>query len=260
MHPFSIPTHVTRMVIERIGRAHAFDEIDPAHTALLVVDMQNYFMHQDFQGVPMARQIVPDVNRLAAIVRRMGGHVVWLKTATNDTRHSWSVYHEYLMGPAYRERRYASMDVSHEGHRLWHGLDAKPEDAQIVKKRFSAFIRGSSDVEAWLRARHIDTLLIAGTTTNVCCESTARDAMMLNFKVVMIHDALAAYTDAEHNATLATFYMIFGDVQAIDEVAESMQRGRDRATAAVSSLPTFAPATSPARATDGRARAREEQA
>jgi ureidoacrylate peracid hydrolase len=224
MHPFSIPPHVTRMVTERIGRPHAFDAIDPSKTALLVVDMQNYFLHPDYQGVPMARAIVPHVNRLAALVRAAGGHVVWLKTATDDTRRSWSTYHEHLMGAAYREHRYAAMDTRAEGHALWPLMDARPGDAQIVKKRFSAFIQGSSEAEAHLRARGIDTLLIAGTTTNVCCESTARDAMMLNFKVVMVPDALAAYTDAEHNATLATFYMIFGDVQTIDEVSASMAR------------------------------------
>jgi ureidoacrylate peracid hydrolase len=103
---------------------------------------------------------------------------------------------------------------------------------QMVKKRFSAFIQGSSAIDEHLRRRGIDTLLIAGTTTNVCCESTARDAMMLNYKVVMVHDALAAYTDAEHNATLATFYMIFGDVQSIDEAAAALERGRAKASAA----------------------------
>ena len=231
MHTLSIPPHVTRMVIERVGRPHPFDVIDPRKTALVVVDMQNYFMHPDYQEVPSAREIVPNVNRLAGIVRAMGGHVVWVKTATNGTRDSWSIYHDYLMSPAARDRRYAAMDIDAEGHALWPLLEVKPEDAEIVKKRFSAFIQDSSSIESYLRGRGVDTLLIAGTTTNVCCESTARDAMMLNFKVVMVHDALAAYTDAEHNATLATFYMIFGDVQSIAEVAESMKRGQARAAA-----------------------------
>jgi ureidoacrylate peracid hydrolase len=226
MHTLSIPPHVAEMVQERVGRAHPFDTIVPRKTALLVVDMQNYFMHPDYQAVPMAREIVPNVNRLAGIVRAAGGHVVWLKTATDDTRDSWSTYHEHLMSRDYAEWRYRSMDTGHEGHALWPGLEAKPEDAHIVKTRFSAFIQGSSAIDAHLRRRGVDTLLIAGTTTNVCCESTARDAMMLNYKVVMVHDALAAYSDAEHNATLATFYMIFGDVQGIDEVAASMARGR----------------------------------
>ena len=225
-HTFSIPPHVAQMVTERIGRAHPFEVIVPKKTALLVVDMQNYFMDARYHGVPMAREIVPGVNRLAGIVRAAGGHVAWLKTATDDTRQSWSNYHEHLMGPAYRERRYAAMDTGHEGHALWPALDAWPQDTQIVKKRFSAFIQGSSSIEAYLEARGVDTLLIAGTTTNVCCESTARDAMMLNYKVVMVHDALAAYSDAEHNATLATFYMIFGDVQSIADVTGALRRGQ----------------------------------
>ena len=87
-----------------------------------------------------------------------------------------------------------------------------------MKKRFSAFLPGSSDIVAYLRGRGIDTVLIGGTATNVCCESSARDAMMLNFKVVMVHDVLATYTDEEHNATLRNFYSIFGDVQTLDEV------------------------------------------
>ena len=227
MHTLSLPPELTARVIQRAGRAHPFDVLDAAKTAFVVIDMQNYFMKPGFQGeVPMARQIVPHVNRLAAAVRQRGGHVVWIKNATNDTRESWSVYHDWLQTPERRDRRYWSMDTSHEGHALWPALDARPEDAQIVKKRFSAFIQGSSDIVAYLRAHGIDTLLIGGTATNVCCESSARDAMMLNFKVVMVHDVLATYTDAEHNATLATFYSIFGDVQTADEVIASLDRGR----------------------------------
>jgi ureidoacrylate peracid hydrolase len=63
-----------------------------------------------------------------------------------------------------------------------------------------------------LHAQGYDTVLITGTVTNVCCESSARDAMMLNFKTIMISDANAARSDEEHNATLGSFYAIFGDV------------------------------------------------
>ena len=232
MHKLSLPADLVERVTKRVGRAHPFDVLDPAKTAFVVIDMQNYFMHPDYQGeVPLAREIVPDVNRLAAAVREAGGHVVWVKNATNDTRESWSVFQDWLMTPERRDRRYATMDTAHEGHALWPLLDAKPQDAQIVKKRFSAFIQGSSDIVAYLRDRGIDTVLIGGTATNVCCESSARDAMMLNFKVVMVHDALATYTDEEHNATLRIFYSIFGDVQTVDEVIASLDRGRAAAVA-----------------------------
>jgi ureidoacrylate peracid hydrolase len=232
MHKLSIPAHVVERVARRAGRPHPFDVIEPAKAAFVVVDMQNYFMKPGFQGeVPMARAIVPAVNRLAAAVRDLGGHVVWIKNATNDTRESWSVLHDWLMTPERRDRRYASMDAAHEGHALWPELDTRPEDAQIVKKRYSAFIQGSSDLESYLRGRGIDTLLIGGTATHVCCESTARDAMMLNFKTVMVADVLATYDDATQNASLAAFYSNFGDVQTIDEAIASLKRGLGQAAA-----------------------------
>jgi ureidoacrylate peracid hydrolase len=232
MHELSLPAELVARVIERNGRAHPFDVIEPARTAFVVIDMQNYFMKPGFQGeVPKARAIVPAVNRLAAAVRDLGGHVVWVKNATNDTRESWSIFHDWLQTAERRDRRYASMDLSHEGHALWPELDARPEDAHIVKKRFSAFLPGSSEIESYLRRRSIDTVLIGGTATNVCCESSARDAMMLNFKVIMVHDALATYTDEEHNASLRTFYSIFGDVQTIDEAIASLRRGLEQAAA-----------------------------
>jgi ureidoacrylate peracid hydrolase len=120
MHELSIPADLVTRVTERAGRPHPFDVIDPAKTAFVVVDMQNYFMKPGFQGeVPKARAIVPAVNRLAAAVRELGGHVVWIKNATNDTRESWSVFHDWLQTPQRRDRRYGTMDTAHEGHALW---------------------------------------------------------------------------------------------------------------------------------------------
>jgi ureidoacrylate peracid hydrolase len=226
MHKVSIPPELIERVTKRAGRPHPFDTIEPAKTAFIVIDMQNYFMKPGFMGeVSKAREIVPNVNRMATVLRARGGHVVWVRNATNGTRESWSVMHDCLMTPQNRDLRYATMDIEHEGHAQWPELDSRPEDGQIVKSRFSAFIEGSSNISPYLRERGIDTLLIGGTATNICCESSARDAMMLNFKVTMVADALATYTDAEHNASLITFYSIFGDVQTVDEVTASLDRG-----------------------------------
>ena len=115
MHELSIPADLVARVTKRTGRPHPFDVIEPAKTAFVVVDMQNYFVKPGFQGeVPKARAIVPAVNRLAAALRELGGHVVWVKNATNDTRESWSVFHDWLNTPERRDRRYASMDLAHE--------------------------------------------------------------------------------------------------------------------------------------------------
>jgi ureidoacrylate peracid hydrolase len=75
-----------------------------------------------------------------------------------------------------------------------------------------------------LRNYGIDTLLIAGTKTNICCESTARDAMMLDFKVVMVSDCCAALSDDEHLATLETFIQQFGDVMTGGEVLKALKQ------------------------------------
>jgi ureidoacrylate peracid hydrolase len=69
-----------------------------------------------------------------------------------------------------------------------------------------------------LQARGIDTLIITGTATNVCCESTARDAMQMNYKIIFVADGNAALTDAEHNATLNNMVALFADVMTTDEL------------------------------------------
>jgi ureidoacrylate peracid hydrolase len=75
-----------------------------------------------------------------------------------------------------------------------------------------------------LRDAGIDTLIISGTLTNCCCESTARDAMQLNYRVIFVSDANAALSDAEHNATLTNMTALFCDVMATDEVAAALER------------------------------------
>jgi ureidoacrylate peracid hydrolase len=232
MHKIAISEAAVARGLRQFGKQHPFDAIDPRRTALLVIDMQNYFVKAGHQGeVPLAREIVPNINRLAADLRRRRGHVVWIRNGTTDTRQSWSNYHDWLTTPERMRRRYESMEDGHDGFEFWHLNDIRPEDAKLTKTRYSAFIQGSSGIEPHLRERQIDTVLIAGTATNICCESTARDAMMLNFKTVMVADALAANSDEEHNASLSAFYGQFGDVQTVDEILQSLERG-DKARAA----------------------------
>ncbi len=83
-----------------------------------------------------------------------------------------------------------------------------------------------------MRGRGIDTVLITGTVTNVCCELSARDAMMMNFRTVMVTDGNAAANDAEHNASLTAFYLTFGDIQSTDMIAASLARNARNAAAA----------------------------
>lgn len=130
----------------------------------------------------------------------------------------WSVYLDHFSSAAFRDAEVAALTPGNPGHELYAGLDVRPEDLVIRKTRFSAFIQGSSDLDARLRAAGMDTVIVTGTVSNTCCESTARDAMMLNYKTVFVSDGNACRTDEEHNTTLANIYRIFGDVQTAKEV------------------------------------------
>ncbi len=106
---------------------------------------------------------------------------------------------------------------------LWRGLQAEAGDITLLKNRYSAFTPGSSALERTLRSIGLENVLVAGMKTNVCCESTARDAMMLDFRTVMVSDCCAALSQDEHRATLETFIQQFGDMltsrEALDLLA-----------------------------------------
>ena len=234
MHKLTIPQSVTDRVVARHGREHVHDDLDPHRTALVVVDMQNAFMLPGVAHSPcaMAKEIVPNINRLAAAVRDNGGTVVWIKTTyTDETRQSWSSLYA-MLGEARSAKRAEALTTGSKGHELWPELDVRPEDLVVEKNRYSAFIQGSSDLAAILRARNLDTLLITGTVTNVCCESTARDAMMLNFKCVMLTDGNAANSDEDHNASLCNFYLTFGDIMSTDFAIGCLRRNAQKGLAA----------------------------
>jgi ureidoacrylate peracid hydrolase len=219
MHPFTLPEHIQARVVARCGTPHPFARLDPRRTALVVVDLQNGFMREDLAHAwcPMAEHVVPAVNRLAGALRQAGGGVFWIQN-TFDARceTEWSVMQD-MATPAARARRSAAMSEGTPGNALWPALDVQPADEVVRKYRYSAFIQGSSELPERLRARGFDTVLITGTVTSVCCESSARDAMMLNFRTVMVPDGCAALTDEEHAASLIAFYVQFGDVLTVDE-------------------------------------------
>ncbi|MBE9607131.1 cysteine hydrolase [Acetobacteraceae bacterium H6797] len=225
IHDITIPEAIINRVVARCGTPHPFAKLDPSRTALIVIDMQNGYMRADVghSCVPYAVGIVPVINRLAASLRRSGGGVFWIQNASDErSREEWSVLEEQA-SPARRAARIRSISPGTEGHAFWPDLDIRDEDQVVPKYRYSAFIPGASDLEERLRQAGYDTVLIAGTLTNVCCESSARDAMMLNFRTIMISDANAAMTDEEHKASLINFYLFFGDVQTASQIEAALE-------------------------------------
>jgi ureidoacrylate peracid hydrolase len=224
----TIPDVIVQRVIQRRGTEHSFADLNPARTALVVIDLQHAFMNDTigFAAVPAARDIVPAVNRLAAAVRETGGGVFWIKM-THDERccGEWSVAHE-LLTPDYRSKRIAALSEGTLGHELWPKLDVRPEDEIVKKYRYSAFMPGTSALPDRLRSRGLDTVLITGTVTNVCCESSARDANMTNFRTIMVSDGNAALSQEEHDASLTGFYDTFGDVMDTEMIIAGLRRVR----------------------------------
>jgi ureidoacrylate peracid hydrolase len=232
MHRYVASDAIKERLLRRQGKLVSHDTIDAARSALVVVDMQNHFVAEGFPAeVPLSREIVPVINRLARALRAAGGHVVWVQTTAAGALEQWGNHHRHRLTPEHAARRLASLDEAAEGFRLFPALDPQAGDLRVKKIKYSAFIAGSSDIDAQLRSRGIETVLIAGTATNVCCESSARDAMMLDYRVVMLADANATWTDAEHAATLDTFALFFGDVMTADEVIERLAPAPSRKTA-----------------------------
>ncbi|MBR0818136.1 cysteine hydrolase family protein [Bradyrhizobium liaoningense] len=200
---------------ERIRRGGVFDGLIPCETAHIVIDLQNGFMGKgQVMEVPMARTIVPNVNRISAALRAAGGSVVFTQhTVDDEAIRTWPIFFEHFCGRKRRTSYIEAFTAGSQGHALWPELDVAHEDLVILKSRFGAFVPGSSDLHVRLQERGIDTLIISGTLSHVCCDATARDAMMMNYKVFFITDANATTTDAEHGATLTGLASAFCDVR-----------------------------------------------
>ena len=227
MHDVELPEFVRRRLVAKRGGVALFDAIEPAQTALVVIDMQCAFVAAGAPlEVPVARAIVANINRLAEAMRRAGGTVVWVAmTVAASGADAFPVYHRYFFGEDGRRRHQAALAEGSEMHALYPALDVREGEAVVHKNRFSAFIQGASGLDALCREGAIDTVILTGTLTNVCCESSARDAMMLGYRTFMPADASAALSDEEHLAALISVAQFFGDVSDTDDVIALIEAG-----------------------------------
>ena len=221
MHDVEIRQEIVDRVLARRNRYHLFDSLDPDKTALVIVDMQNTFVEEGAPAeVPASRGICDAINGLTAELRDLGVKVIWVTHANNtDGRNNdWAGFFDHFVDAEIRQKTIESLAPGKHGQEIYPTLEVADGDLQVIKNRYSALIQGSSQLERVLRGFGVSNVLIAGTKTNVCCEATGRDAMMLDFNVVMVSDCLAALSDEEHRASLETFIQQFGDVMTVDEV------------------------------------------
>jgi ureidoacrylate peracid hydrolase len=205
----------------------------PARAALVNVDLQNYFV----ENAPDGFTILERVNRLAAVCREAGILVVHTAHVLRPDGSNTGVLGELV--PAVREEGFIF-----EGSRtaaLHDDLVIAPEDVLIKKPRFGAF--HGTDLELILRQQGIDTLIISGISTDVCCDTTAREANARDFRVLFLSDGTAVNDDPEpaaiqQRATLGVIDGLFGQVVTIEEVLRRIEAGlRDGNATSVEAVP-----------------------
>jgi nicotinamidase-related amidase len=209
------------MPAERIAFGRDFFTFDAATTALLVIDMQNSFVAEGgTYETPPARDIIPRLERLIAFAREHGMPIVWTQS-DHSAPHSGIMLKKF---PAIREDR-----------ELWRGepsFELYPEMVQpaagefrVVKHKYDAF--WETDLDAILRNSGVETVVIVGTATNICCESTARSAFFRDYQVVVVGDCTASFDQGMHDAALKTIDVFFGRVMTTDGVLTEMQEALD---------------------------------
>jgi len=215
---FVIPENV-KSFLAAVGRKDPVFKIKPNSSALLVIDMQRDFL---CEGAPLegykCRDIVPNVKRLIEFSRENGIPVIWAIHVHRSHGGDMGLMEEMWpkTGP-----RGGGLVKGKPGARIYEGLPQPLESEILIEKhRYSAFYQ--TDLELHLRSLGVDTLIITGMHTNICCQTTARDGFMRDFKIVLVSDGVASFTPELHNAGLVDIAVAFGRVLSTDEVIKEL--------------------------------------
>jgi len=196
------------------------ERCDPKYAALVVVDVQNDFVSpkgsaaKRGEDVSVAMAMVPNLIRLIDEGRHVGLTIVYIRT----THSEWTDTPSWI----YRSSQKSGLNTCREGTwgaELYEGIAPLPSERVVIKHRYSAFI--NTDLNTVLKARGVQSVLVCGVATNVCVETTARDAYMFDYYVTMIDDCSAAYESKLHMGTLENMRRHFGLVASSNEIIET---------------------------------------
>jgi nicotinamidase-related amidase len=215
MHQIDLPA----WAVERGRVLNAFERFEKGHTALINVDMQNIFVGEgQVYGNPHARDIIAAVNALSAAMREVGAPVIWTQQ-THTFEGPWAPpLWQYDLTQPRVHSAVEALQRGAAGHEIYPAMDVAAGDIVIDKYRYGALSCPAGALARTLRSLETEMVVITGTLTNVCCETTAREANMAGYKVIVVADATAAVTDAEHNAALMNLRLNFADVRRTSEV------------------------------------------
>jgi nicotinamidase-related amidase len=197
----------------------------PHRTAFIAVDLQNCFVADSPVAVPDGPAVLARVNRLAAACREAGVLVVHTAFVLEPGGADLGVL-AWTSPPA----RAGLLDRGSASAALHPALQVDPErDVLIEKPRFGAFYR--TGLHGLLLQRGVDTLIVGGLLTNICCETTAREAAVRDFAVYFLSDGTATTdmggsTAAElQTATLATLGFLFARIVTVEEMVAAVTQG-----------------------------------
>jgi ureidoacrylate peracid hydrolase len=201
------------------------EKCNPRHAALVIVDMQNDFIDdtgmiaKEGRDVSQAKEMAERLPALIKAARAAGTLVVFVRNEYTTDRNLY--LSDVWLDQAARQRKggYTRLPVCAAGS--WSGDfygDVRPEpgEAIVTKHRYSGF--HNTDLDTILRSNGIRTVIMTGVVTNVCVETTAREAFVRDYYVVLVKDGCAAYSQADHDMTLKNVDRFFGELSTIDEI------------------------------------------
>jgi ureidoacrylate peracid hydrolase len=201
------------------------EKVQPGRCAVLIVDVQNDFcceggaMHREGRDLALVQAMVPRLETFVAAARAASVPCVWIRNVYN-TGPNWYLS-EVWLEQAQRRRRGAYLSIPVCEPNAWNGdffqIRPLPHEVIVTKHRYGAF--ESSDLDLVLRSQGIRTVIMTGVATNVCVETTARQAFLRDYYVVFTSDCTATYSQAEHDATPHNIDAFFGAVVTADEVS-----------------------------------------
>lgn len=199
-------------------------QVAPAHTALLVVDMQNDFcaeggyLHRKYGIDPQeSARLARNIMALAEVARETGALVVWIA----------AIYDAQYLSESHRARTLVRSGgetlcaTGSWGAEFYPGVSPRDDELVIEKHRYSAF--HGTDLQQQLATRGIKTLIITGVATHVCVDSTLRDGFFEGYHVVIAEDCVSAGDDAAQAVTLATVANNFGFVSRSTQLNELLR-------------------------------------
>ena len=200
------------------------EKVDPQHAALVLVDVQNDFcaeggaMHREGRDLTLVKQMIPRLERLLEAARAAKVRCVWIRCAYNTAPNHY--LSEVWLEHAQRRRNGAYLSIPVCEPNAWNGafyeIGPLPEEAIVTKHRYGAF--EGTDLDLVLRSRGIRTVIMTGVATNVCVETTARQAFLKDYYVVFTSDCSATFSQAAHDATLHNIDQFFGEVVTAEQV------------------------------------------